>query len=227
MIIWNGLIAKAFEYYKENDNILVFASWVSNSQNKDLNEFEREINLLKDNLENNKNKLFIYISSCSIEDETLKDSLYVKHKINAENIIKNNSNSYLIIRTSNPVWFTKNKNTFLNFLFNKIKNWENFKIWKNANRNLIDVEDLFKISKDIIDNKILINKTINIANKLNFPILKIVKIFEEHLNLKANYDMEDSWWTPTIELKEIENIIKKLWIIFWEDYIENIIKKYY
>lgn len=227
MIIWNWLIAKAFKYYEWNNDVIIFASGVSNSQNKDLNEFKREIDLLEKSLNENKDKLFIYISSCSIDDETLKDSLYVKHKINAENIIKSSWNKYLIFRTSNPVWFTKNQNTILNFLYNKIINKESFTIWKNAKRNLIDIEDLFNISKEIIDNAIYINDTINITNKLYFPILDIVKNFENITWKKAIYEIKDLWWTPKIDTKKIEPIINKIWINFNYNYLEKIIKKYY
>jgi hypothetical protein len=56
---------------------------------------------------------------------------------------------------------------------------------------LIDVEDLFKISKEIIDNNLFNNYTINIANKLYFDILEIVKIFENITKYKANYTIEE------------------------------------
>ncbi|MDD3645908.1 MAG: NAD-dependent epimerase [Candidatus Gracilibacteria bacterium] len=227
MIIGNGLIAKAFKYYEWNNDVIIFASGVSNSQNKDLNEFKREIDLLEKSLNENKDKLFIYISSCSIDDETLKDSLYVKHKINAENIIKSSGNKYLIFRTSNPVGFTKNQNTILNFLYNKIINKESFTIWKNAKRNLIDIEDLFNISKEIIDNAIYINDTINITNKLYFPILDIVKNFENITGKKAIYEIKDLGGTPKIDTKKIEPIINKIGINFNYNYLEKIIKKYY
>lgn len=227
MIIWNWLIANAFKDYENNDDVLIFASWVSNSQNKDLLLFKKEIDLLEKTLKENPNKLLVYISSCSIDDETMKNSLYVKHKINAENTIKYLSKNYLIIRTSNPVWKTKNPNTLLNFLYEKIVSWEKFNVWINARRNLIDVEDLFKISKEIIDNNLFNNSTINIANKLYFDILEIVKIFENITKYKANYTIEKLWWTPNINIENIEKVIEKLNINFDKSYLEKLIKKYY
>jgi dTDP-4-dehydrorhamnose reductase len=68
-----------------------------------LEEFNREIKLLTNNLNNNKEKLFVYISSCSIDDKTMSNSKYVKHKFNAENIIKKLSKNFIIFRTSNPI----------------------------------------------------------------------------------------------------------------------------
>lgn len=227
MIIWNWLIAKAFSEYKDSNTILIFASWVSNSQNKDLNEFKREIDLIKKILQENTQKLFVYISSCSIDDETLQHSLYVQHKINAENIIKASWNKYLIIRTSNPIWFTKNPNTLLNFLCNKILSWEHFTIWENAKRNLIDVEDLFKIWQEIINKQIFINKIINIANTHYFSVLEIVNEFEKQIWKKWNYEIQNIWWYPKIDTGKIESIISNLNINFESNYLEKLIKKYY
>lgn len=227
MIIWNWLIAKAFNEYNNNNYILIFASWVSNSQNKDINEFKREKDLIIKSLKENTEKLFIYISSCSIDDETMQNSMYVKHKVDMEKIIKKSWNDFLIIRTSNPIWFTTNTNTLLNFLHNKILSWEHFTIWKNAKRNLIDVDDLFIISKEIINNRLFINDTINIANSHYFNILDIVNQFEKHIWKIWNYEIQDLWWYPKIDISNIYQIIKDLKISFNENYLERLIKKYY
>ena len=47
MIIGNGLLAKAFIEYKNNDEIVIFASGVSNSLEEKQSEFKRETDLLK------------------------------------------------------------------------------------------------------------------------------------------------------------------------------------
>lgn len=228
MIIWNGLIANAFLNYKDNNDIIIFASWVSNSKNQDDNLFKREIDLIKETLKLNYNKLFIYFSSCSITDETLWNSKYINHKINAENIIKNNkNNNFLIIRIPNVVWYTNNPNTLINYLINNIKNWNKFILYKNAKRNIIDVEDLFKISEYIIDKKLFLNSIINIANNKNETILNIVNCIEEVLLYKAYYIISDRGWEPKIDIENIENIIKEIWIDFWNWYLLKIIKKYY
>lgn len=226
MIIGNWLIAKAFyEYYNDN-NILVFASWVSNSQNTDESEFKREIDLIHNTIIHNKTKLFVYISSCSISDETLVNSLYVKHKIQAENIIKTLCPEYLILRTSNPIWFTQNPNTIINFLYNKILTSEHFIVWKNAYRNLIDVEDLFIISKEIINMNIK-NTTINVANTQYYSIWDIVNTLENIIWKKWNYELIEKWWTPKIDTSFIKSIISKLNIKFDNNYLNTLLSKYY
>ena len=61
MVIGNGLIASAFERYKNNDDIIIFASGVSNSQETSELAFNREINLMKRYL--NLDKKLIYFST--------------------------------------------------------------------------------------------------------------------------------------------------------------------
>ena len=88
MVVGTGLIAKAFLEYENDDNIIVFASGVSNSKEISIDEFDREKLLLNDYLEKyGKNKHFIYFSTCSIYDTYFERSEYSKHKINMEKIL--------------------------------------------------------------------------------------------------------------------------------------------
>jgi len=228
MVIWNWLLAKAFSYYNENNNIVIFASWVSNSQNQDIALFKREIELLKKTLNENQNKLIVYFSTCSITDESLKSSKYINHKKHIEKIIKNHQNNdFLILRISNPVWYTQNNHTLLNYIAEKINNNEKFTVYKNSKRNIIDIEDLFIIAKYIIDNRLFINEVINISNNMNIDILEIVNLLEKAIWKKAIYDIEEKGWTPIIDTKNIQNIINKLNINFDYSYLEKVIYKYY
>jgi nucleoside-diphosphate-sugar epimerase len=227
MVIGNWLIAREFSSYKNDEKVLVFASWVSNSRNIHLNEFEREIRLLHETLRHYSKKLFIYFSSCSIEDEASQSLSYVKHKVNAENIIKASWNEYLIIRTTNPIWFTDNPHTFLNYFYNKIISWEHFTIWKYAKRNLIDVNDLFRIAEEVINKNLFINETINIANVNYYDILYIVNRMEEHMWKRGNYEIKNLWWYPKIDIWKIEPIIFKLGINFGDGYLNKLMEKYY
>ena len=122
MVIGNGMIGKRFRAF-EMDGILVFASGVSNSKSSSLNEYAREVCLVKEALEKYKNNLFVYFSTYSIDDPDLKNTLYVLHKQHIEEIISNNADNYLIIRTSNIAGNNPyNHNTVLNFFYNKIMN---------------------------------------------------------------------------------------------------------
>ena len=74
MIIGSGLIAKSCKII-DNSDVLFFASGVSNSMSNNESEFEREINLLNDNL--NTEKKIIYFSSI---DEYVINEKYLEHK---------------------------------------------------------------------------------------------------------------------------------------------------
>jgi DNA topoisomerase-2 len=56
MLVGNGMIAMAFNKYIYDDDILLFASGVSNSKEQDNNEFQKEIDLLNFHLKTIKNK---------------------------------------------------------------------------------------------------------------------------------------------------------------------------
>ena len=227
MIVWNGLLANTFATYRENDAACIFASGVSNSQNTDISLFQREVELLIDTLNTNKEKLFVYFSTCGMYDATLIDSEYVKHKLNIEQIIQWSGNTYIIFRISNPVWPTTNPHTILNFLANKIKHDEEFVVWSHAQRNFIDTEDLLKIASSIIDSKNCENSIINIASTKNFGVLEVVHLLEDSIGKKAIYRIEEKWGSPTIDLSRIDEVIQKTHIQFDDDYLQKLIQKYY
>ena len=62
MIIGNGLRAKAFNSYGNDNKLLIFASGVSNSNETSSKAFDREKKLLLDALNNQSGKKFIYFS---------------------------------------------------------------------------------------------------------------------------------------------------------------------
>jgi hypothetical protein len=94
MIVGNGLIANAFDEYKDNDDIIIFSSGVSKSSEILESEFERERLLILKYL--SYNKRFIYFSTCSISDNS-KVTPYIRHKIDMENIIINNHKKYKLL----------------------------------------------------------------------------------------------------------------------------------
>ena len=114
MIIWNGMIASKFKEnnYQHDNNVVIFASWVSNSQNLNDDEFNKEQILLDDIINTTKWKLLIYFSSCSVTDESMNNNKYVIHKKHIEETIKRLDN-LLIFRISNPIGNTNNPHTIL------------------------------------------------------------------------------------------------------------------
>ena len=123
----------------------------------------------------------------------------------------------------------KNDNsiTLTNFLYYNIKNQKKFEIWKNAKRNLIDVHDAILLTVNYLKNK-KSNNIVNIANPINCYVSEIVKNFEILSNIKANYNLidkgHDNWH---IDVSGISEIIKSNKILFDQNYLQTVLKKYY
>ena len=76
MIVGNGLLAKSFMHYKDDNNIVIFASGVSNSTTLLEIDCLREQKLLKVTISMNKNKTIIYFSICDIANDKLNRNPY-------------------------------------------------------------------------------------------------------------------------------------------------------
>ena len=226
MIIGNGLLANTFKDYVDNDNIIIFASGVSNSKELNDTEFKREFELLKNTLIIGKTKKLIYFSTCSVSDISLSDSKYVKHKNNIEEFIKDNFEHYLIFRLPNIVSNNKNLNTSFNFFKNKLINNELIICDKYATRYFIDIDDLEQTLPTFIDGTEFINQTINICfnNKetVNNFIIKMGNI----INLTPKIKLIDKGVDYTIDNSIFINKLKEINYIIQEDYSNKIIKKY-
>ena len=224
MLVGHGIIASSFKIYKSDERFIIFASGVSNSLEKDNKEFIRERDLLETNLKENSDKLFIYFSSCSIEDSELKDTPYHIHKKAMEEIIKLTSKHYLIFRLPNIIGNGGSKNTIINFLINKITSNQKFELWENATRNIIDIEDVCKIVSYIIENRIFNNNIINISYDKNNKLVDIVNAIEIIHNKNAFYTVINKGVDLKIDNSKIKQIMKELGIV--QPKIINILKKY-
>lgn len=224
MIIGKGMIAKAFATYQDND-IVIFASGVSNSQETNEKNFTREYNLLVSTINENKNSTLVYFSTCSIEDDFMKETLYVKHKIMMEKTIKKLCSKFFIFRLSQVVGYSSSP-TLINFIYKSILGSKEFTIYKNATRNIIDVTDVFIISDYLIKNDLYINKTINIASPYNYFVKEIVVILEKIIKKKAIYNYKECGIKQLIDISDILKI-SKINAIFIDKYISNAINKYY
>ena len=111
MIIGNGSIAKALT---DRDDLVFFASGVSNSSCVDEKEYEREFNLIKTVPSN---VHIVYFSNLGIY---YKNDRYTKHKCEIEEYIRNNYNTYTIIRIEVCEW-VKTPNTILNFFKSQLE----------------------------------------------------------------------------------------------------------
>jgi len=224
MVIGNGLLAKGFKRYADNDEIIIFASGVSNSSSISKSDFSREEVLLKKYLKSEKNKLFIYFGTCSIYDKYPINPLYIEHKLRMEELVKAEHVHYLIFRLS-QVLGQNNKSQLVRFLVDRIKDNKKFDLY-DIERNLIDIDDVEKIITYIIVDKKFSNVSLNIANPFNVKVTELVRLIEKMTNLKASYDLIQKVGDLSINIEDIKPLIKELGI-FSEDYVERCLMKYY
>ena len=131
-IIGNGDIATVLKKCKDND-LLFFASGVSDSSETRASEFQREQDLL---LSQDKTKHIVYFSSFCV---FYSNSLYANHKAEMEEIIKKTFPRYCIVRIGNIAW-GNNPHTIINFFKDKIKNDKPFVI-QDVCRYVINEEE--------------------------------------------------------------------------------------
>lgn len=227
MVTGNGMIAKKFSRFAADAGRLVFASGVSNSSNTEEPAFKKEADLLLQEMSNHPDACVIYFSSCSIYDPSLQQSAYVQHKIKMEDLIKSIAKSFIIFRVSNPVGFTGNVHTVLNYFVEHIISNTHFTLWEYASRNLIDLDDMYHICEAIIHDEKWLNKTINVANPVNYPVTNIVEAIEQHLGRKANYTLAEKGNSPLIDTSDIQSLYSSLHIEFCNNYLRGLLKKYY
>jgi nucleoside-diphosphate-sugar epimerase len=227
MVIGGGLMAQAFQRYKDNDSVLMFASGVSSSKFCTVYDCAREEDLLREALDGCDSKiLFVYFSSCSIASSNLTDDIYHTHKKKMENIIQMNAKRYTIFRLPNVVGSIVNLDTLFYYLVNKVKFQREFDLWSGAKRNIIDIDDVVNIVNNIIDNGFFANEIINVANLNDVTVDEIVNEISRYLGIDAKYSIimhNDNYHIDTIK---IEPIIKKLGLDFDSNYLKNMIKKY-
>ena len=224
MIIGNGLIATAFKKSNENyDNVVIFASGVSNSKETTQSCFDREEKLITDTLNENKNLKFIYFSS--VLAGTFNNEYY-NNKIKFENLIKSQCSDYMIIRAPQIIGENGNKNNIVNTFKNLLIKNEKITVFTNIKRALLDVNDLVNIVNYCKDK--VCCETINISyiekisvldlvKKISIALNKIPNIHLSHETEKNNWDIENS--------EIINECINNIGVIK-NGYTDNIIKKY-
>ena len=128
--------------FSDSKESCVYAAGVSNSNCSDQREFDRERDRLMIAMEQHRLvDLFLYFGTCSADGSL--DSPYVQHKIKMEKIVSEHPR-YLILRLPQTAGKTENPHTLLNYIFTRIIRSERFQIWKNARRNIIDVDDVVR-----------------------------------------------------------------------------------
>lgn len=216
------MIAQSFKDY-DLGPICVFASGVSDSTEVDITRYSKEYELLKKTITENKDNLFIYFSTLSVLNTEHTD--YIKHKLHIESYIQRATNNFLILRLPNIVGVTKSKNQLLPFIYNSLLKKELIIVKKDTYRDLIDVEDLPKITRLLIEKKI--NGICNISLNNKIKVVDIVNLLIE-LNNISEYSIEISDGNQNITYESnIEEYYDELSVMNVIMDSNKIIEKYY
>lgn len=226
MIIGKGLLASAFQqHYHASNDVVILASGVSNSKETSAAAFQREQVLIEDIIAASREKTIVYFSTYSIMNPELNSESYVLHKIKMEKIIRRHK-KYLIFRLSNVFGKTDNPNTILNFLINRILCDEEVIVWKHAVRNVMDVEDIYRICDQILKEGI-INKTLTLTNPYNISVQEIVSQIADYYQKKPEIRLIEKGNTfVTNPSAEILRCMNKLGMEFNKDYLQDLLRKY-
>jgi len=227
MIVGHGLMAKAFSGYQQNEKVLIFASGVSDSKFSAQDAFNRERDLLAHTIYENKTKKLVYFGTCSVNDPDLQNSIYVQHKMDMEKVIQLSGIEYSIFRLPNVAGFSGNPNTILNFLYSHIANKKPFDLWKNSERNVIDITDVFNTVDHVLKNDLFTNNIVNIANTNNYPVRYIISCIEHFCDEKAIYTEIEKGVKFSIDLADILPVYSLLNIEFGDGYLPHLLEKYY
>jgi nucleoside-diphosphate-sugar epimerase len=227
-IIGNGLVANMFSSYKIDD-VMIFASGVSNSSEISEFEFQRERLLLLDSIKNNTEKKIIYFSSCGVIDKNNYEIAYYKHKLNMEKIVKKSKN-YLIIRLPQLLGRkgnTYNKNTIINNFVEKILSGEVIKIQSKASRYVIDINDVCVFVKNY--HHLFSNSILDFANPVNYKAEEIFKIIATVFRVNdAPYEIVDGGSSYELDLEYLSSLEPSgLVFNFGHSYLQTCLKRSY
>jgi hypothetical protein len=175
VIIGSGDIATALkENNLDRNDIIFFASGVSNSSETRRGEFEREEDLMLNSIRwDNRGMISkkvhgVYFSTLSIY---YGSSRYVEHKKRMEDMFRSNwQPNTTIVRIGNITW-GKNPNTLLNFFRNKIKNQEQVELQDTYRYLLTELEFVHWI-------KLI---PVGVRNEMNIPgtMMHVKEIYEQ------------------------------------------------
>lgn len=224
MIVGRGMLATRFAArYADDDTVLVFASGVSNSGERDASMFERENDLLDAALASARGR-FVYFSSCGAASAP-QSTPYMRHKARMESRVLSLSDG-LVLRLPQVVGKTTNPQTLTNFLYARIIAGERFEVWTKAERNLIDIDDVFAIACKHIDDAPG-RQAVSIASDETLSMPLIVEIFERVVGRPAQFNAVDLGEPLMIDNRASSAIAGRLGIRLGRGYTESIIRKYY
>lgn len=225
MVIGNGLLARAFEHYKDDDQIIIFASGVSNSKETDEVAYDREHELIQTMP---KDKLIVYFSTCSMYDRS--NSRYIRHKMHMERMAQWQSPRSIIFRLPNVVGPTDNPHTFFNYFKNKILSGDDINVQFMATRHLIDIKDVSDLCTLIIEKERKKLFSFRLKMEIGFnneaSVEDIVKMMLQILDKNNKITIGEIGSNYNFPTQQCEEYMKEFNYTIPDDYNYKLLKKY-
>ena len=225
MVVGSGMLAKAFDHFRDDPSVIIFASGVSKSREDSEAAFDRERNLLA-SFSGTKAKL-VYFSTISVEDPSLQHSHYVKHKLALEQFIEQHFTSWLIFRLPNLIGASRNPHTLANFIYDRIRNGEPVPVYAGASRFFMDVADVSDLLTPLIADTTFMNRRENLFIPIRISIKDLVEIFENVLGKKAIIELKDAGSEYYPDSRFAEQWLNKKGFMRDKNYYTVVISKYY
>lgn len=206
MVLGSGLIARAFEHFRDDARVLIFASGVSNSTTAKEAEYARERNLLLH--QEGTSARLVYFSTCSLFDPALGGSGYIRHKLAMEELVRSRFPDHLILRLPNVVGHTRNPHTLTNHIRNCLLSGEPLTIQTKACRYLMGADMAATACTPLILCPTLDERTVNVCLDKPVPVPDLVGAMEALVERKAKAQPVDKG-----SCYEVDNtLFKRHWL---------------
>lgn len=226
MIIGRGLVAATFApVWAADPHVCILAAGVSNSKEDDPAQFKREEDLVRAVLAGN-HRTVVYFGSCAVGNPNEPESPYLLHKRQIEEMVVADARGR-VLRLPQVVGRGGNPGTLTNFLHTRISTGEYFEVWKNAERNIIDIDDVCVLATHVIRNGDQYPTVVSLADPVSTRMLPIVNAMEEAVGRSGNYGLLDRGSPFIIDTRDCAVAANAVGIDFDGDYYRRVIAKYY
>ena len=226
MIIGSGMMAQAFASFRDDREVLVFASGVSDSTETRAAAFARERDLLARARAQHADKLLLYFGTCSADDPERRDSPYVRHKLAMESLLESAGLPWLVLRLPLAIGAGHRGRTLAQYLHDRIARGERFEVWQHATRYPLDVADALRVARHFLAAREFRGRRINVALRA-FPVLEFVHVMQDIVGKPAIYDLVPRGGHYAIACPEIRAAAQALELDFSERYLERVLRKYF
>lgn len=236
-VIGRGLTASAlYPYHDQLNDVVVFASGVSDSTTVDYHEFEREYDLLYETIESalKDQKRVVYLSSGGAiygrfegmrteETPLLPHTLYGRHKLLCEAIVMQSTLPYLIVRLPNLVGERQNKTQLIPALIHQARQGR-VTLFDHATRDLLDVEDFARILIQLLS-KLTNSESIILASGYSISISNIFREIQQALNISVDIEVLSRGDQQQFSIDKLRGILDDK-LPFHPQYYVEVIRKY-